>query len=131
MQTVNNVKKASLKPIIEARVSPDGAKFVTDGAAAYTQMIPAAKHQAGSHNEETRDKKAKKLSNQTIEGAFSLFKRGLVGLYHKLSGDHLDRYLGEFCWRFNRHGTQVWMFQMALENLGKNKPMTYKELTKF
>lgn len=41
------------------------------------------------------------MSNQTIEGAFGLFKRGVVGSYHRLGIDHLDRYLGEFCWRYN------------------------------
>lgn len=130
MQTVKDTKRPSLQPIIEAKVSPNTEKVVTDGAVVYTHIIPADKHEAGNHKEEIRDRK-KKLSNQTVEGAFSLFKRGLVGSYHKLSEDHLDRYLGEFCWRFNRRGVQPWMFQMALESLGANKPLTYKELTKF
>jgi hypothetical protein len=43
----------------------------------------------------------------------------------------LDAYLGEFCWRYNRRGVQPWMFDMALERLAANKPMPYKELTKF
>jgi hypothetical protein len=46
------------------------------------------------------------MNNQTVEGAFSLFKRRLVGSYHDLSEDHLDRYVGDFCWRFNRRGVQ-------------------------
>jgi len=131
MKTIKNTKKDTIKPIIHAKVSPETEKVVTDGAAAYLQIIPKEKHEAGNHHEEIRDKKARKLSNQTIEGAFSLFKRGLVGSYHKLGAEHLDQYLGEFCWRFNRRGVQPWMFQMALESLGKNKPLTYEELTKF
>ena len=35
-------------------------------------------------------------SMKTIEGAFSLFKRGVIGSYHHLSKDHLDSYLQEF-----------------------------------
>jgi len=129
MQTVKNTKKASLKPIVDAKLSPDTDKVVTDGAAVYTQLIPAEKHDAGNHKEDKRARR--KMNNQTIEGAFSLFKRGLVGSYHKLSEEHLDRYLGEFCWRFNRRTVQPWMFDMALTNLLQRKPLTYKELTKF
>jgi hypothetical protein len=86
-------------------------------------------HQAGDHKAEIKARKP--VSNQTIEGAFSLFKRGLVGSYHQLSEEHLDAYLGEFCWRYNRRGVQSWMFDMALESLATSKPMPYKELTKF
>jgi transposase-like protein len=129
MQTIKNAKKESLKPVIDAKVSSDTSKVVTDGATAYLGIIPTDKHEAGNHREETRY--GGKVSNQTIEGAFSLFKRGLVGSYHQLSEEHLDAYLGEFCWRYNRRGVQPWMFDMALERLAANKPMPYKELTKF
>jgi hypothetical protein len=71
------------------------------------------------------------VSNQTIEGAFSLFKRGVAGSYHRLGTEHLDRYLGEFCWRYNRRGIQPMLFNILLGNLAQNQPMPYKELTKF
>jgi len=128
MQTMKNTKKESLKPVIEAKVSPDTDKIVTDGAVAHLSIIPAEKHQAGNHKEE---KRKGKVSNQTVEGVFSLFKRGLIGSYHKLGHEHLDRYLGEFCWRYNRRGVQPWLFSMALVSMAENKPMPYKELTKF
>ena len=68
------------------------------------------------------------ISNQTIEGAFSLFKRGIVGSYHKIGEEHMDAYLGEFCWRFNRRRSQPEMFNAALTSLGKNKPLPYSKL---
>jgi transposase-like protein len=129
LQTITNAKRETLKPILDAKLSPEAKAVVTDGAAAYTFLIPAEKHMAGNHREEIR--KGGKLSNQTVEGAFSLFKRGVVGSYHKLGTEHLDRYLGEFCWRYNRRGVQPWMFNMALVSLAENKPMPYKELTRF
>jgi transposase-like protein len=129
LQTIIDAKKVTLKPILDANLSPDAKAVVTDGNATYIFLIPADKHQAGSHKEEIRN--GGKLSNQTIEGAFSLFKRGVVGSYHKLGTEHLDRYLGEFCWRYNRRGVQPWMFNMALVSMAENKPMPYKELTKF
>ncbi len=129
MQTVKTVRKSSIKPIFYEKVAPDTEKIVTDGAPVYLAVIPAHQHQAGNHKEEKRTRQ--KLSNQTIEGVFSLFKRGVVGSYHQLGAEHLDRYLGEFCWRYNRRKLQPWMFQMALLSVAENKPMPYKELTKF
>ena len=37
----------------------------------------------------------------TIEGYFSLLKRGIIGVYHHVSQQHLRRYLGEFDFRYN------------------------------
>ena len=45
---------------------------------------------------------ARKLdSPNTVEGYFSIFKRGVVGTYHHVSEQHLDRYLAEFDFRYN------------------------------
>ncbi len=37
----------------------------------------------------------------TLEGFWSLFKRGIVGQYHQISRKHLNRYVDEFCFRYN------------------------------
>ena len=103
-------------------------KVVTDGSPTYRFVVPQEKHEETNHEQEIRD--FGKVKMQSIEGAFSLFKRGVVGSYHHLSEDHLDSYLGEFCWRFNRRKMQPWMFQTLLRELVTNKPMTYRELTK-
>jgi hypothetical protein len=59
----------------------------------------------------------------------TIAKRGIIGNYHKLSVEHLDRYLGEFCWRYNRRHQQPQLFDMALKNLAARKPLPYKDLT--
>jgi transposase-like protein len=129
LQTVKSGKKADLKPVIEGKLSPDSGQIVTDGSPTYLFVIPPDKHVAGNHKEELRT--TGEVSNRTIEGAFSLFKRGIVGSNHKLGTEHLDRYLGEFCWRYNRRYQQPHMFDKALVSLAANKPLPYKELTKF
>ena len=129
LQTVPNTKKATLKPILDATLSPNAREVVTDGAVVYGFLIPPEKHTAGSHKEELRN--GGEVSNKTIEGAFGLFKRGVVGSYHRLGVEHLDRYLGEFCWRYNRRGIQPMLFNIMLGNLAGAKPMPYKELIKF
>ena len=37
----------------------------------------------------------------TAEGYFSIFKRGVIGAYHHVSEQHLDRYLAELDFRYN------------------------------
>ncbi len=127
LKSIPNRKKASIKPIIDANVSGDTKAIVTDALSIYQFTIPQDKHKPSSHKEELKDKDW--TSTQTVENAFSLFKRGIVGNYHQLSREHLDRYLGEFCWRYNRRKMQPWLFDMALTNLLNKKPLPYKDLT--
>src|SRR5690606_15942781 len=41
------------------------------------------------------------VHTNTIEGYFSILKRGITGTYHHVSPQHLKRYLGEFDFRYN------------------------------
>ncbi len=41
------------------------------------------------------------IHTNTIEGAWSLFKRGVMGIHHYVSRKHLDKYLGDFNYRYN------------------------------
>jgi transposase-like protein len=129
MQKIPNRAADTLRKAIYPRLNTRTKRVVTDGAAAYSYVIPPEKHEGTSHKEEL--KRGRRTSTQGIENAFSLFKRGLIGNYHQLSEYHLDRYLGEFCWRFNRRGMQPWLFDMALSNMTHSKPLPYRELTKF
>ena len=55
LQTIENTKAITLRPILESKVSPDTDKIVTDGAARYVWTIPKEKHESHSHKEELRD----------------------------------------------------------------------------
>jgi transposase-like protein len=129
LQRLDNAKIGTLRPILEAKLSPNAAKVVTDGAAAYTFIVPKEKHEPTIHGEELYST-GKIEGTKTVEGAFSLFKRGLIGSYHQLSEDHLDSYLQEFCWRYNRRKMQPWMFDTLLREIATKKPMTYRYLTR-
>jgi hypothetical protein len=41
------------------------------------------------------------ITTNTVEGYFSVFKRGMKGTYQHCSSDHLHRYLAEFDFRYN------------------------------
>ncbi len=127
MQVIPNGGLESLRTAVDGHLSPDTAKIVTDGKPIYRGVLPTAKHRSGFHRLELQ--KGTITCTYTVEGAFSLFKRGIVGNYHRLSVDHLNRYLGEFCWRYNRRKMQPWLFGMVLDNMAANHPLPYKTLT--
>lgn len=127
LQTVRSGHSRDVRPVIDENLNKDTEQVVTDGALKFRGMFSKEQHKAGNHHRELRDKNW--TSTQTVENAFSLFKRGIVGNYHQLSKDHLDRYLGEFCWRYNRRGLQPWLFDITLTNMLNKKPLPYKDLT--
>jgi len=132
LQRISNAKAESIKPILKEKVSPNTKQIVTGGSPTYWNVIPAivpfSQHKIADHKKELAE--FGELSAKTIEGAFSLFKRGVIGSYHHLSEDHLDSYLQEFSWRYNRRGMQPFMFNTLLTELTKKEPLTYKKLTR-
>lgn len=129
LQTVESTKALAIRPVLESKLHPDTEKVVTDSNPVYDWTLPKDKHAKTSHKDELRDEGFIR-GTRSIETAFSLFKRGLVGSYHKMSRDHMDAYLGEFCWRFNRRHMQPWMFDVLLREVANGKPLTYKTLTR-
>jgi hypothetical protein len=125
---LENTKALSIRPILDARLDPNTERVVTDSHATYTYTIPPEKHETTSHKQELRDD-GFITGTRTIESAFSLFKRGIIGSYHKMSRDHIDSYLSEFSWRFDRRHLQPQLFDLALHNLAERKPLTFKRLT--
>ena len=119
LQKIDNAKAASIKPVLKQNISPETKQVVTDGSPVYGHVVPSivpvSQHKVVIHKEEIAE--FGEVSNKTVEGAFSLFKRGVVGSYHKLSKDHLDSYLQEFCWRYNRRKLQPWMFDTLLREV--------------
>lgn len=129
LQRVDNTKAETMRPVLQKRVWPDTKKFVTDAAPVYDALIPAKKHEAVSHKDELLEQ-GFISSTACVESAFSLFKRGVIGSYHKMTLDHLDSYLTEFSWRFNRRHMQQEMFDALLREVASKKPLTYKKLTR-
>ncbi len=132
LQKIDNAKAASIQPVLKQNLSPETKQVVTDGSPVYgfvvPSIVPVSQHKVTIHKDDIKE--LGEVQNKTIEGAFSLFKRGVVGSYHKLSKDHLDSYLQEFCWRYNRRKLQPWMFDTLLKEVATKKPMTYKTLTR-
>jgi transposase-like protein len=129
LQTIQDTTAFSIRPVLDSKVDPDTSKVVTDGARVYSKSFPKGKHEPRVHRDELRDD-GFITGTRSIETAFSLFKRGIAGSYHKLSRDHIDGYLQEFCWRFNRRHMQPWLFDILLREVANGKPLPYKTLTR-
>jgi transposase-like protein len=83
--------------VVGQHVHPE-SRLVTDGANHYKNS-PVASHASVDHSkgEYVRGD----VHTNTLEGFFSIFKRGLVGVYQHIDNKHLDRYLAEFDFRQN------------------------------
>lgn len=63
----------------------------------------------------------------TVEGWFSLLKRGVMGTFHHVSEEHLDRYVDEFAFRYNnRETTDAVRTVNAIKKIG-GKRLYYKD----
>jgi transposase-like protein len=75
----------------------DDSRLVTDGAQTYKFQV--MKHESVDHSK--YEWARGDVHTNTLEGFFSIFKRGLVGVYQHMDKNHLDRYLAEFDFRMN------------------------------
>jgi transposase-like protein len=75
----------------------DRSRLVTDGSTVY--KFQTDKHESVDHSK--YEWARGDVHTNTLEGFFSIFKRGLIGTYQHMDKAHLDRYLAEFDFRFN------------------------------
>ena len=67
------------------------------------------------------------VHTNSIEGVWSLFKRSIMGSFHKVSVKHLDRYLAELEWRFNNRDNDR-IFVDTLRRIVRTDALTYQDL---
>lgn len=75
----------------------DDSRLVTDGSNVYKAQV--MKHESVDHSKFEWSRGD--VHTNTLEGFFSIFKRGMVGVYQHMDKKHLDRYLAEFDFRMN------------------------------
>ena len=96
---VADVSAKTLKPILVEAIAKD-SHFRTDQAPVYTEIGTAfASHATVNHS--IKEYVRGDAHTNTVEGYFSIFKRGVYGVYHHVSEQHLKRYLCEFDFRYN------------------------------
>jgi transposase-like protein len=124
---VPNVTAANLYPII-ARHTHEDSRFMTDEAWVYTSIGRTfAEHQTVNHK--AKEYVRGDAYTNSVEGYFSILKRGVYGIDHHVSEAHLKRYLAEFDFRYSyRIKTgfdDLARFEKALAGI-VGKPLTYR-----
>jgi transposase-like protein len=96
---VPQVNAKNLRPIIEAQIDGATVVYTDEGATSKGLGRLFDKHESVNHSigEYVRGP----VHTNTIEGYFSIMKRGINGTYHHVSQQHLKRYLAEFDYRYN------------------------------
>jgi len=99
---VDNVDAKTLIPILQANIDLE-ARVMTDDAGQYYYLKNYfASHGVVRHGRnEYVSPHDRTIHTNTVEGFFSIFKRGMKGVYQHCGKQHLHRYLAEFDFRYN------------------------------
>jgi transposase-like protein len=127
-----DAKSGTLAQYIKENISQDVEVLVTDDFGAYPNAMKRAGHDAAKHKTINHSKKVYVQGDthtNTVESAFSLLKRGIMGTWHKISAKHLAAYLEEMTFRFNRRKKDD-LFIDTLRHMITADPMTFENLTK-
>ena len=128
---VKDTKSKTLAKYIKDNVSEAVDVMVTDDWVGY----PKAMMKAGIHKSQhkTINHSAKvyvvgDVHTNTVENAFSLLKRGMIGTWHHISAKHLAAYLEEMTFRFNRRKNSD-LFVDTLRHMVTAPVLTFQKLT--
>ena len=123
-KAVTDVKHSTLSREIISNVKKS-AKLYTDEWLGYKGLERIYDHNIVKHIQS--EYVVGRIHTNTIEGFWSLLKRGILGIYHFTSKKHLQKYVDEFVFRYNtRNITTESRFNLLLSNL-ENR-LTYKTL---
>lgn len=123
---IPNVTAKTLRPIMDEQIADATRTMSDDGGARARHGHP--NHHSVNHsiNEYVRGD----VHTNTIEGYFSVMKRGITGVYHHVSPQHLKRYLAEYDFRYNeRSALDVTDAERAVKAVRGvvGKRMTYQQ----
>lgn len=99
---VDNLKRDTLLPILRENIAKE-AVIYTDEAKQYDRLgHEFADHDFTTHSKGEYVRREKPVVHtNTVEGYFSIFKRGMKGVYQHCNKRHLHRYAAEFEFRYN------------------------------
>jgi transposase-like protein len=95
---VDSTSITDIIPIVNANVDRETA-MMTDAASQFRNMVGFKSHEMVNHGAEEYVRGV--IHTNTVEGYYSIFKRGMKGIYQHCSEKHLHRYLSEFDFRYS------------------------------
>jgi transposase-like protein len=125
-----DAKSATLAQYIRENVSEDVDVMVTDEWSAYPDAMRRTgkidRHKTIRHKGHVYVDGD--IHTNTVESAFSLLKRGVIGTWHRISAKHLAAYLDEMTFRFNRRKSPA-LFLDTLRHMITAPALPFEELT--
>lgn len=114
-KVVPNVRAKTLVPIIQAQVS-EASTVYTDEMPSYNRLGRLGyAHRRIQHFSKVYV--VGDIHTNSIEGFWSLVKRGINGVYHAVSPAYSRSYVNEYSFRYNRHGQGKPMFEAFLRQV--------------
>ena len=124
----HEVNQKVVYDIIARNVDKTVDVIMTDESKLYNFDLTQYRGKHESVNHSAKEYVRGEVSTNSVESAFSLFKRGIVGAWHKVSVKHLPAYLQEMTWRFNNRKNQ-YLFRDTISKLLASGNLEYKQLT--
>jgi transposase-like protein len=127
---IKDATKMTAQMILTDAVHPESILH-TDGSQIYVGLGVTKKHEFVDHQISYvgLGQNGRKVHTNTLEGFFSVFKRGMIGTYQHCEEQHLQRYLNEFDFRANTREkfgiNDVSRAEIALKQT-KGKRLTYR-----
>jgi len=110
LSLLNRFKGKEIRRVVAENVEYVQA-FYTDGHKVYKKMHELGPHQYVIHQKQWVDGE---VHVSFVENAWSLFKRGLVGIYHHVSTKYLQDYLDEFAFRYSHRYEKRMLMDLVL-----------------
>lgn len=111
---------------VQKHVAP-GSRLLTDEYSPYKSVGGDYLHETVNHR--SGEYAREDIHTNSLEGYWSHLKRQIYGIHHWVSRKHLDRYVGESVWRFNRRAlTEAFRFNELLAMTDGSR-LTYPQLT--
>lgn len=108
----DEMKGKDLRAFVREYVDTDNAELMTDEYKGYSGMAKIVPHSVIKHAKWYVDGD---IHTNTIESFWALLKRGMFGQFHSVSRKHLQKYVDEFCYRYNlRKADPMDMFSLTM-----------------
>lgn len=110
-QKAKDVSRKTLHGIVKQNVK-EGSTVMTDEWRSYNGLSLLYGYQVVSHTMGEYVNGA--CHTNTLEGFWSLLKRGVIGQYHYVTAKHLNQYIDEFCFRYNNRDNKE-IFSLTIQ----------------
>jgi transposase-like protein len=113
----DNTKAETLMGLVKEHILPKSAVFTDEMPSYHGLKARGYRHRRIKHSAKVYV--VGDIHTNTIEGFWSLIKRGITGVYHQVSQKYLQSYLDEYTFRYNRRDSETPMFTWMLRRVSQ------------